>query len=123
MKLKKIVPIGDSDSVNELMDMFINHFEYSFDNINSYEELTEKEKKIIPKRLFDMIVESPAENLSKERKVANVTILRRLGQIVDQYPYLRFQQILATYKISEPYEDKFYEESVETLQKLEHELR
>lgn len=123
MKLKKTVPIGDSDFVNELMDMFINHFEYSIDNINSYEELAEEEKKIIPKRLFDMIVEPPAENLFKERKVANVTILRRLGQIVDQYPYLRFQQILTIYKISEACKDKFNEESVETLQKLEHELR
>lgn len=56
------------------------------------------------------------------RKKANFKILAKLGQIIDQYPYLRFQQILAIYKISELYEDKFYEESVETLQKLEHEL-
>lgn len=57
------------------------------------------------------------------RKKANFKILTKLGQIIDKYPYLRFQQILAIYKISELYEDKFYEESVETLQKLEHELR
>lgn len=57
------------------------------------------------------------------RKKANFKILAKLGQIIDQYPYLRFQQILAIYKISELCEDKFYEESVETLQKLEHELK
>lgn len=67
-------------------------------------------------------METQNREVIKLRKKANFKILTRLGQIIDQYPYLRFQQILAIYKISEPYEDKFYEESVETLQKLEHEL-
>lgn len=67
-------------------------------------------------------METQNREVIKLRKKANFKILTRLGQIIDQYPYLRFQQILAIYKIIEPYEDKFYEESVETLQKLEHEL-
>lgn len=59
-------------------------------------------------------METQNREVIKLRKKANFKILTRLGQIIDQYPYLRFQQILAIYKISEPYEDKFYEESVET---------
>ena len=67
-------------------------------------------------------METQNREVIKLRKKANFKILTRLGQIIDQYPYLRFQHILSIYKIREPYEDKFYEESVETLQKLEHEL-
>ncbi len=57
----------------------------------------------------------------KLRKEANLKILAKLGQIIDQYPYLRFQQVLSIYKISEPHKDKFYEESVTTLNNLEFE--
>ena len=67
-------------------------------------------------------METHIKEVIELRKNANLKILTKLGQIIDQYPYLRFQQILTVYKISELYEDKFYEESVETLQKLEHEL-
>lgn len=68
-------------------------------------------------------METHIKEVIELRKKANLKILTKLGQIIDQHPYLRFQQILAVYKISELYEDKFYEESVETLQKLEHELK
>lgn len=67
-------------------------------------------------------METHIKEVIELRKKANFKILTKLEQIIDQHPYLRFQQILAVYKISELYEDKFYEESVETLQKLEHEL-
>lgn len=56
------------------------------------------------------------------RKKANIKILNRLASIVDQYPDLRFQQILIDFRITEVGKDKFYEESVETLNKLEYEL-
>lgn len=57
-----------------------------------------------------------------QRKKANIKILNRLISIVDQYPDLRFQQILIDFGITEVGKDKFYEESVETLKKLEYEL-
>lgn len=57
-----------------------------------------------------------------QRKKANLKILSRLISIVDQYPDLRFQQILIDFGITEVGKDKFYEESVETLKKLEYEL-
>ena len=59
-------------------------------------------------------MEAQIEEAIKFRKKANFKILTRLSQIIDQYPYLRFHQILIIYKISE--------ESVETLKKLEHEM-
>lgn len=65
-------------------------------------------------------MEAQIEEAIKFRKKANFKILTRLSQIIDQYPYLRFHQILMIYKISG--RDKFNEESVETLKKLEHEM-
>lgn len=67
-------------------------------------------------------MEAQIEEAIRFRKKANFKILTRLSQIIDQYPYLRFHQILMIYKISELGVDKFNEESVETLKKLEHEM-
>lgn len=67
-------------------------------------------------------MEEQVKKVIELRKKANLKILTRLSQIIDDNPYLRFQQILINYKISELGEDKFYEESVETLKKLEYEL-
>ena len=58
-------------------------------------------------------MEAQIEEAIKFRKKANFKILTRLSQIIDQYPYLRFHQILMIYKISELGVDKFNEESVE----------
>ena len=55
-------------------------------------------------------MEAQIEEAIKFRKKANFKILTRLSQIIDQY------------KISELGVDKFNEESVETLKKLEHEM-
>lgn len=60
-------------------------------------------------------MEAQIEEAIKFRKKANFKILTRLSQIIDQYPYLRFHQILMIYKVSELGVDKFNEESVETL--------
>lgn len=60
-------------------------------------------------------MEAQIEEAIKFRKKANFKILTRLSQIIDQYPYLRFHQILMIYKISELGVDKFNEESVEDL--------
>lgn len=67
-------------------------------------------------------MEAQIEEAIKFRKKANFKILTRLSQIIDQYHYLRFHQILMIYKVSELGVDKFNEESVETLKKLEHEM-
>lgn len=56
MKLKQGVILSQLE-INELMGVFADHFEYSIKDINSYEELTEEEKKIVPEWLFDKIVE------------------------------------------------------------------
>lgn len=56
------------------------------------------------------------------RQVDNLKILAILTRIVEQYSYLRFQQILSILNICEPGVDKFYEESSETLKELENEL-
>lgn len=127
MKLKKEVPLNDPETINELMAMFVEHFEYSIEDIESYDELSAKEKEIIPKWLFDRIVEEPEkvsrEEIIKQRKKANFKILTRLGAIIDQFPYLRFQQLLMNFRVTELGTDKFYEESVETLTKLNQSIR
>lgn len=51
-------------------------------------------------------MEAQIEEAIKFRKKANFKILTRLSQIIDQYPYLRFHQILIIYKISELGVDK-----------------
>lgn len=53
----------------------------------------------------------------------NLKILAILTRIVEQYPYLRFQQILSILDIYEPGADKFYEESSETLKELENKIK
>lgn len=58
-------------------------------------------------------MEAQIEEAIKFRKKANFKILTRLSQIIDQYPYLRFHQILMIYKVSELGVDKFNEESVD----------
>lgn len=57
MKLKKNLSLSD-DLIWEIRDLFLNHFEYSIANINSYDELTEKEKSFIDKDLFNLITEN-----------------------------------------------------------------
>lgn len=52
MKLKDNFEITES-----VIEVMLNHFEYSIKDINSYDELTEEEKKIIDKELFESITE------------------------------------------------------------------
>jgi hypothetical protein len=52
MKLKDNFEITTS-----IIDMLMNHFEYSIKGINSYDELTDREKEIIDKELFESITE------------------------------------------------------------------
>lgn len=40
----------------EVLAILINHFNYSIADIKSYDELTDKEKKFIPKKLWDKII-------------------------------------------------------------------
>lgn len=58
------------------------------------------------------------KSINSNRHKDNLEIIRRLVEIMDTYPELRFQQILYTYKIVEEGKDKFYEEPSETLRKL-----
>ena len=47
----------------ELLDMLVNHFAYSIQDINSYDELTEKEKAICSREIFDNITDKNAYSL------------------------------------------------------------
>lgn len=54
----------------------------------------------------------------KFRHECNQKILTELSDLVEKHPDWRFHQILMNYDIEIPGEDKFYEESNETLKKL-----
>lgn len=57
-----------------------------------------------------------------DRRKDNLAIIRKIVEIMDNYPDMRFQQILYVYNIVEEGEDKFYEEPSETLRKLNHNI-
>lgn len=57
-----------------------------------------------------------------DRRKDNLAIIRKIVEIMDNYPDMRFQQILYVYNIVEEDEDKFYEEPSETLRKLNHNI-
>lgn len=52
-----------------------------------------------------------------DRQEANRRIIKRLKEMVEKYPTMRFHQLLINVNIEDyPYEkDKFYEESASTL--------
>lgn len=50
---------------------------------------------------------------------ANRKIVARLAELVEHFPDWRFHQLLMNVGIEEPGKDKFYEESEETMDKLE----
>lgn len=53
------------------------------------------------------------------RQAANYEILNKLYAAVEQHPDWRFHQILQNLNISLPHVDQFYEESEETLKRVE----
>jgi hypothetical protein len=54
-------------------------------------------------------------SLIKQRQSANLNILQDIKFIIEQYPDLRFTQILSILNLDK---DNFYEESVVTLNKV-----
>lgn len=59
------------------------------------------------------------EEKVRARKESNLGILEKLKELVEQYPEQRFGQIIANYVFPDYQEmDFFYEESVDTLEKL-----
>lgn len=58
-----------------------------------------------------------------KRLEANREILKHLSQIVESCPDWRFQQILFNFDLYTPDEDRFYEESTETLNKLKNYMK
>ena len=52
------------------------------------------------------------------RLEANRSILKELSELVEKHPDWRFHQILMNFDIETPGQDKFYEESNETLHGL-----
>lgn len=52
------------------------------------------------------------------RKIANQQIVRKIQEIIEKYPGLRFHQILQNIGISIPNTDQFYEESEVTLKRI-----
>lgn len=54
----KIMKLKDNFEITtSVIDMLMDHFEYSIKDINSYDELTNREKEIINKELFESITE------------------------------------------------------------------
>ena len=53
------------------------------------------------------------------RQQANYAILLKLQAMVAQYPDWRFNQILHNVNVTDPNEDRFYQESVDTLKGME----
>lgn len=49
------IDISKTDS-KEVQAILINHFNYSIADIKSYDELTDKEKKFISKKIWDKII-------------------------------------------------------------------
>lgn len=49
------IDVSKVDS-KDVLAILINHFNYSMSELKSYEELTDKEKKFIPKKLWDKIM-------------------------------------------------------------------
>lgn len=45
------------EHLNRLMNILLDHFDYSIKDIKSYDELTNEEKQIISKEEFDYLVE------------------------------------------------------------------
>ena len=58
-KLRKLSVVVDEEKYSELLLLTVlyKHLAYSFKDINSYNELTEEEKKIIPKEMFEYLAE------------------------------------------------------------------
>lgn len=40
----------------DVLNMLVNHFNYSMRQLNSYDELTDTEKKFIPKKIWDKVM-------------------------------------------------------------------
>ena len=55
----------------------------------------------------------------KQRQSANLEILKILNMIVNRFPDLRFTQILTNLNLDK---DLFYEESVDTLERIKKQL-
>ena len=53
-----------------------------------------------------------------ERLAANEAILARLAEIAARNPDWRFHQLLQNARVEAPGEDRFYEESAETLRRM-----
>jgi len=56
MKIKKCLK-GENLYLDPLIRALVDHFQYSIKDINSYDELTDEEKKIITKEIFNELVE------------------------------------------------------------------
>lgn len=56
------------------------------------------------------------------RLLCNQEIIKILKQLVEEYPQLRFNQLLYNFEVTFPDKDLFYEESYETLERIQKEL-
>lgn len=56
-KIKTFNDINSDEKIDksDLLSVLLKHLQYSFNDINSYDELTPKEKKIITKEMFDYL--------------------------------------------------------------------
>lgn len=58
MRLKEdILQTDETPVLSTVMEILVEHFNYSIADIESYDELTDEEKEIIPREIFDELVE------------------------------------------------------------------
>jgi hypothetical protein len=58
------------------------------------------------------------DNQVKNRQIYNREIVKKISEMVEKYPDLRFTQILLNMEILDKKRDLFYEESLTTLMRV-----
>ena len=104
--LKKLPVIIDDGKyrVQQLLDALYKHLEYSFNDIDSYDELTEEEKKIIPKEMFEYLAE-------KENNICGYTMTCTNGIFNFCTMTKHFKSLRKAIEKAKEVQNKFCEES------------
>lgn len=105
-KLRKLSVVVDEEKYSELLLLTVlyKHLAYSFKDINSYNELTEEEKKIIPKEMFEYLAE-------KENNICGYTMTCTNGIFNFCTMTKHFKSLRKAIEKAKEVQNKFCEES------------
>ena len=105
VKLKKLSVVTDDEKYSEtqLLNVLYKHLIYSFKDINSYDELTEEEKKIIPKEMFEYLTE-------KENGICGYTITYTIDTVNIDTTTKHFKTLKKAIEKAKELQDEFCEE-------------